>query len=242
MLAGNNAYKFPELQTEVGGTLTCQRIFTDLTTGIPSSYPSYPQGVTPILSFRADPVQMASGSLDSALEAFADLVPADSHLIYYHEAETLDKGITAPNLQAAQARFLAVTKSVSNSFKLWQVFSCYSAKTGRITEWTCPGFDGYGFDCYPYTLNESPDDVLGLAIAQCKESGYDIPAIGVMECGSTRVADRAMFLSATYELAIGYGAEMFCSFGVPGDTEFVESDPASVSTMRIIALEAPGVL
>lgn len=112
-------------------------------------------GIVNWLSVRPNAAAMAAGTLDTAVTAFANSIPAGEQVILtpLHEPENNTNQTSAATWRAAVQRFYTVVKAARPSTRVGPVLQgwTWDPKSGRsVADWTIPAAycDFYGIDFY----------------------------------------------------------------------------------------------
>lgn len=174
------------------GPLRGIRIYNNYATGVPSTWPG-PGGATisgivpaagQLISFRPDPTQVLSGSLDSALGTFFSSMPAGSYVTSWHEGEKDDQslGYSQATLIAMHTRIYGIFQNnAPAACSYGQIVGSSSAFTGNngfpLGPWVCTPANGgslldfYGIDLYPTSFVTTFADCIGTVMSTLIAAG-----------------------------------------------------------------------
>jgi hypothetical protein len=202
-----------------------------------------------LVSFKADPVRVLSGTYDQRLKQWFDEAPRNRDIwwTYYHEPENnVEHGdFTAEQWRAAYKHIATIANAAHNPHLYNSiVLMCWTLDpaSGRSFADYFPGadlVDTIGWDCYsepttdqPY---EAPQDLYASAIATSRSAGV---GWGIAETGAIKTStDPSGELRAAWLLDVGQyladeGAQFVLYFDSPVGGEFRLLDKASQGAWR----------
>jgi hypothetical protein len=164
-----------------------------------------PAGVTlPVISIKPDIPTVLSGSLDTALSAFAALVPAGAMVTCWHEGEATSSGFTTSQILALHAHCYPIFKAASPGCLYGQIVTCYTANPASghypLGQWMAAGLDYYGLDGYQTATSDTAASIFGTAASQIEGALGSVP-LAIMECNSSIQASRPAWFSGTWSWA-----------------------------------------
>ncbi len=221
--------------------------------GLPQAWPGNAGAIgrDVVVSFKADPGQVLSGSLDATLRSWFTTAPADREVYwsYFHEPEDQVEGgsFTAADYRAAWVRLASIARSSGNPhlhatliLMAWTV----NPKSGRSFADFYPGpsvIDVLGWDAYTVGADAArgaytdPATVFGAAVATSQAAGKPF---GFAEWGSVLAAGdaagtgRAAWIRAAARYHQVYGAVWSTYFDAPVGAEYRLFDQPSIAAFR----------
>jgi hypothetical protein len=210
-------------------------------------------GSAVVVSFKALPSTVLSGTDDSALAHFFDNAPTGHPIYYsyYHEPESkIDAGLfTLADYKAAWARVVQIANAADNPFLhstlILMAWDLDPASHRNWKDYLPSGgiISTLGWDAYPLggIGTPAPDSFMAAAVQASKAANLPF---GFAEFGTVTVTGRAAWLTAVANYIRKSGA-LFGSLydspingGLGGSGTFSISDPASLNAWRAVVQDS----
>jgi hypothetical protein len=217
MLIGANFGSFSEIQKSLLFNMTVMRSYGTPADSIPAVFPVYPRGVVPVQSFKPDIRKFNSGTYDAVFSSLVKSAPAGSYITLWHEGERHNENHAASMITEMHEHAHALADQSNPKVNYGQIFTTYSAETGRIEDWTAPGMDFYGLDVYATAEDDTAGDCLYETINTIREVTNRVNLI-ITECNSLFTNSRQGFITSCYQLALDFDCKIFMVYYDP-DTD-----------------------
>lgn len=163
MLLGVNNSVFEDVDANVGGIATTRAYVPpngDFSTWPGQSAGKIKPGVVGVLSLRPNLVDVVSGKLDGALNAYMNQCPAETMLTLWHECNLPMHKLSASEYKAAMLHLLELRNEGNFEVAIGCIFSTYPVtyENETIEPWYPTRYmDFFALDGYKRHANETPE-------------------------------------------------------------------------------------
>lgn len=216
-------------------------------TGIPTAWPGGQAGtwpstvIMPVVSIKPSLTAYSNGSLDAALLAFAKTIPAGVMISCWHEGERANENNSAATITGLHEWAYPIIKQGSPNCLYGQIYTTYSTRSSRVTNWTCPGLDFYGLDGYSVGSTDTADVNLGTCATQILAAEPNA-RFAVTETNSDIQSQRPSWFTTAWSWAQQNECIVFQSFwnAVAPDTtlNWIPSDTATINVLKSITSQS----
>lgn len=201
-----------------------------------------------VVSFKAAPLEVLSGSADDRLRQWFATAPQDrdTYWVYFHEPENnVEHGHFTPEDYRAAWVHIASLAAEQNNQRLQAtvVLMCYTVNPASGRDWRdyVPSTDALevlAWDCYNHGTDNGrytpPDVLLDHSVRTANERGVDwaVAELGARLVNGDDGTGRAQWLSAVGDYAIGNGARFVTYFDSTVGADFRLNDDPSIEAWQ----------